>query len=192
MVLLPRLPGEPSSVEADPRMLPTLENVKKRSKDRERKKLEGRQRGEQSQESLDERLFPLHAMSASSIAREWSREKHNIVPLYFWAGIMLSMASPFSSFFSISTMSLTPSTTSWTCSTSEEPRRSALEMSNTPPTTLFTSPPSSEPTTASPSPPESSLAPPLSLSPLRLRPLLLTPSKGTSKKGQSRSFSQVA
>merc|ERR1719309_377595 len=60
MVLLPRLPGEPSSVEADPRMLPTLENVKKRSKDRERKKLEGRQRGEQSQESLDERLLPLH------------------------------------------------------------------------------------------------------------------------------------
>merc|ERR1719309_545538 len=141
MVLLPRLPGEPSSVEADPRMLPTLENVKKRSKDRERKKLEGRQRGEQSQESLDERLFPLHAMSASSIAREWSREKHNIVPLYFWAGIMLSMASPFSSFFSISTMSLTPSTTSWTCSTSEEPRRSALEMSNTPPTEAVSTPP---------------------------------------------------
>uniref|UniRef100_A0A8C9YFR0 Uncharacterized protein n=1 Tax=Sander lucioperca TaxID=283035 RepID=A0A8C9YFR0_SANLU len=47
---------------------------------------------------------------------------------------MLSMASPFSSFFSISTISLTPSTTNWTWATSEEPRRSALEMSNTPPT----------------------------------------------------------
>uniref|UniRef100_A0A6Q2ZE96 Uncharacterized protein n=1 Tax=Esox lucius TaxID=8010 RepID=A0A6Q2ZE96_ESOLU len=54
---------------------------------------------------------------------------------------MLSMASPFSSFFSISTMSLTPSTTIWTCSTSEEPRRSALEMSNTPPTEAVSTPP---------------------------------------------------
>uniref|UniRef100_A0A3Q1J5Q1 Uncharacterized protein n=1 Tax=Anabas testudineus TaxID=64144 RepID=A0A3Q1J5Q1_ANATE len=54
---------------------------------------------------------------------------------------MLSMASPFSSFFSISTISLTPSTTSWTCSTSEEPRRSALEMSNTPPTEAVSTPP---------------------------------------------------
>lgn len=65
----------------------------------------------------------------------------NIVPLYFWAGIMLSMASPFSSFFSISTINLTPSTTNWTCSTSEEPRRSALEMSNTPPTEAVSTPP---------------------------------------------------
>uniref|UniRef100_A0A3P9DB56 Uncharacterized protein n=1 Tax=Maylandia zebra TaxID=106582 RepID=A0A3P9DB56_9CICH len=54
---------------------------------------------------------------------------------------MLSMLSPFSSFFSISTISLTPSTTSWTCSTSEEPRRSALEMSNTPPTEAVSTPP---------------------------------------------------
>lgn len=61
--------------------------------------------------------------------------------LYFWAGIIPSMDSPFSSFFSISTISLTPSTTSWTCSTSEEPRRSALEMSNTPPTEAVSTPP---------------------------------------------------
>uniref|UniRef100_A0A8D3A127 Uncharacterized protein n=1 Tax=Scophthalmus maximus TaxID=52904 RepID=A0A8D3A127_SCOMX len=54
---------------------------------------------------------------------------------------MLSMASPFSSFFSISTISLTPSTTSWTCATSEEPRRSAFEMSNTPPTEAVSTPP---------------------------------------------------
>uniref|UniRef100_A0AAY4ETY9 Secreted protein n=1 Tax=Denticeps clupeoides TaxID=299321 RepID=A0AAY4ETY9_9TELE len=55
---------------------------------------------------------------------------------------MLSMASPFSSFFSISTMSLTPSTTHWTWSTSEDPMRSALEMSNTPPTEAVSTPPS--------------------------------------------------
>uniref|UniRef100_A0A8D0B423 Uncharacterized protein n=1 Tax=Salvator merianae TaxID=96440 RepID=A0A8D0B423_SALMN len=54
---------------------------------------------------------------------------------------MSSMACPFSSFFSISTMSFTPSTTSWTCSTSEEPRRSALEMSNTAPTASVSTPP---------------------------------------------------
>uniref|UniRef100_A0A3B3C8K8 Uncharacterized protein n=1 Tax=Oryzias melastigma TaxID=30732 RepID=A0A3B3C8K8_ORYME len=54
---------------------------------------------------------------------------------------MLSMASPFSSFFSISTISLTPSTTNWTWSTSEDPRRSALEMSNTPPTDAVSTPP---------------------------------------------------
>uniref|UniRef100_A0A8C9VXG9 Uncharacterized protein n=1 Tax=Scleropages formosus TaxID=113540 RepID=A0A8C9VXG9_SCLFO len=47
---------------------------------------------------------------------------------------MSSMLPPFSSFFSISIINFTPSTTSWTCSTSEEPRRSALEMSKTPPT----------------------------------------------------------
>uniref|UniRef100_A0A3Q4HHL6 Uncharacterized protein n=1 Tax=Neolamprologus brichardi TaxID=32507 RepID=A0A3Q4HHL6_NEOBR len=57
---------------------------------------------------------------------------------------MPSMDSPFSSFFSISTISLTPSTTSWTWSTSEEPRRSALEMSNTPPTEAVSTPPVSK------------------------------------------------
>uniref|UniRef100_A0A8C3NMQ1 Uncharacterized protein n=1 Tax=Geospiza parvula TaxID=87175 RepID=A0A8C3NMQ1_GEOPR len=46
-----------------------------------------------------------------------------------------------SSFFSISTMSLTPSTTICTCSTSEKPRRSALEMSNTAPTAAVSTPP---------------------------------------------------
>uniref|UniRef100_A0A3B4EHC0 Uncharacterized protein n=1 Tax=Pygocentrus nattereri TaxID=42514 RepID=A0A3B4EHC0_PYGNA len=54
------------------------------------------------------------------------------------------MASPFSSFFSISTMSLTPSTTHWTCSTSELPRRSALEISKTPPTEAVSTPPEGE------------------------------------------------
>uniref|UniRef100_A0A3B4A5J3 Uncharacterized protein n=1 Tax=Periophthalmus magnuspinnatus TaxID=409849 RepID=A0A3B4A5J3_9GOBI len=54
---------------------------------------------------------------------------------------MPSMDSPFSSFFSISTISLTPSTTSCTWYTSEEPRRSALEMSNTPPTEAVSTPP---------------------------------------------------
>uniref|UniRef100_A0A8C8DTI0 Uncharacterized protein n=1 Tax=Oryzias sinensis TaxID=183150 RepID=A0A8C8DTI0_9TELE len=57
---------------------------------------------------------------------------------------MPSMDSPFSSFFSISTISLTPSTTSCTCSTSEEPRRSALEMSKTPPTEAVSTPPRRE------------------------------------------------
>uniref|UniRef100_A0A8C4NJC3 Uncharacterized protein n=1 Tax=Dicentrarchus labrax TaxID=13489 RepID=A0A8C4NJC3_DICLA len=57
---------------------------------------------------------------------------------------MPSMDSPFSSFFSISTISLTPSTTIWTWSTSEEPRRSALEMSNTPPTEAVSTPPGGE------------------------------------------------
>uniref|UniRef100_A0A673ZVQ6 Uncharacterized protein n=1 Tax=Salmo trutta TaxID=8032 RepID=A0A673ZVQ6_SALTR len=54
---------------------------------------------------------------------------------------MPSMASPFSNFFSISTMSLTPSTTICTCCTSEEPRRSALEMSKIPPTEAVSTPP---------------------------------------------------
>uniref|UniRef100_A0A493U3Y8 Uncharacterized protein n=1 Tax=Anas platyrhynchos platyrhynchos TaxID=8840 RepID=A0A493U3Y8_ANAPP len=46
-----------------------------------------------------------------------------------------------SSFFSISTMSLTPSTTICTCSTSENPKRSALEMSKTAPTAAVSTPP---------------------------------------------------
>ena len=60
---MPRLPGEPGSVEADPRMLPTNtgEREKKEQRVEERKKLEGRKGGEQSRESLGERLFPLHA-----------------------------------------------------------------------------------------------------------------------------------
>lgn len=60
---------------------------------------------------------------------------------YFWAGIMSSMDCPFSSFFSISTMSFTPSTTSCTCSTSDEPSRSALDTSNTEPTAAVSTPP---------------------------------------------------
>uniref|UniRef100_A0A8D2DJT9 Uncharacterized protein n=2 Tax=Euteleostomi TaxID=117571 RepID=A0A8D2DJT9_SCIVU len=54
---------------------------------------------------------------------------------------MSSMDWPFSSFFSISTMSFTPSTTSCTCSTSDEPSRSALDMSNTEPTAAVSTPP---------------------------------------------------
>uniref|UniRef100_A0A3Q2X8M1 Uncharacterized protein n=1 Tax=Hippocampus comes TaxID=109280 RepID=A0A3Q2X8M1_HIPCM len=54
---------------------------------------------------------------------------------------MSSMGWPFSSFFSMSTSSLTPSTTIWTSSTSEKPRRSALEMSKTPPTAAVSTPP---------------------------------------------------
>uniref|UniRef100_A0A286XVE6 Uncharacterized protein n=1 Tax=Cavia porcellus TaxID=10141 RepID=A0A286XVE6_CAVPO len=57
---------------------------------------------------------------------------------------MSSMDWPFSSFFSISTMSFTPSTTSCTCSTSDEPSRSALEMSNTEPTAAVSTPPVGE------------------------------------------------
>uniref|UniRef100_A0A3P9M931 Uncharacterized protein n=1 Tax=Oryzias latipes TaxID=8090 RepID=A0A3P9M931_ORYLA len=48
---------------------------------------------------------------------------------------------PFSSLFSISVSSLTPSTTICTSSTSEKPSRSALEMSNTPPTAAVSTPP---------------------------------------------------
>uniref|UniRef100_A0A8C0GKS3 Uncharacterized protein n=1 Tax=Chelonoidis abingdonii TaxID=106734 RepID=A0A8C0GKS3_CHEAB len=58
---------------------------------------------------------------------------------------MSSMAWPFSSFFSISIMSLTPSTTICTCSTSEKPSRSALETSNTAPTASVSTPPGGEP-----------------------------------------------
>uniref|UniRef100_A0A8C2H7M6 Uncharacterized protein n=1 Tax=Cyprinus carpio TaxID=7962 RepID=A0A8C2H7M6_CYPCA len=52
-----------------------------------------------------------------------------------------SMAWPFSSRFSISISSLTPSTTICISSTSEKPRRSALEMSKTPPTAAVSTPP---------------------------------------------------
>uniref|UniRef100_A0A8C5S557 Uncharacterized protein n=1 Tax=Laticauda laticaudata TaxID=8630 RepID=A0A8C5S557_LATLA len=48
---------------------------------------------------------------------------------------------PFSRRFSISISSFTPSTTICTSSTSENPRRSALEISNTPPTAAVSTPP---------------------------------------------------
>uniref|UniRef100_A0A8C7I7V3 Uncharacterized protein n=1 Tax=Oncorhynchus kisutch TaxID=8019 RepID=A0A8C7I7V3_ONCKI len=48
---------------------------------------------------------------------------------------------PLSRRFSISTRVLTPSTTICTSSTSEKPRRSALEMSKTPPTAAVSTPP---------------------------------------------------
>uniref|UniRef100_A0A8D2ZYU0 Uncharacterized protein n=1 Tax=Scophthalmus maximus TaxID=52904 RepID=A0A8D2ZYU0_SCOMX len=54
---------------------------------------------------------------------------------------MSSMDWPFSSFFSISISSLIPSTIICTSSTSEKPSRSALEMSNTPPTAAVSTPP---------------------------------------------------
>ena len=63
---MPHLPGKPSWVEADPRMLPNQhwrtwkkKEGWKKEKKRKKNKLEGRSRGEQSQESLGERLFPL-------------------------------------------------------------------------------------------------------------------------------------
>uniref|UniRef100_A0A8C9MUQ3 Uncharacterized protein n=1 Tax=Serinus canaria TaxID=9135 RepID=A0A8C9MUQ3_SERCA len=52
-----------------------------------------------------------------------------------------SMDWPFSRRFSISMRSFTPSTTICTSSTSEKPRRSALETSNTPPTAAVSTPP---------------------------------------------------
>jgi len=55
---MPHLLGEPGSVEADPRMLPT--NTGEREKEM-KKSWKEEKRGEQSQESLGERLFPLHA-----------------------------------------------------------------------------------------------------------------------------------
>uniref|UniRef100_A0A3B3D212 Uncharacterized protein n=1 Tax=Oryzias melastigma TaxID=30732 RepID=A0A3B3D212_ORYME len=60
---------------------------------------------------------------------------------------MSSMDWPFSSLFSISVSSLTPSTTICTSSTSEKPSRSALEMSNTPPTAAVSTPPARPPQT---------------------------------------------
>uniref|UniRef100_A0A8C4T5D7 Uncharacterized protein n=1 Tax=Erpetoichthys calabaricus TaxID=27687 RepID=A0A8C4T5D7_ERPCA len=54
---------------------------------------------------------------------------------------MSSMDWPFSRRFSISISSFTPSTTIWTSSTSENPRRSALEMSKIPPTAAVSTPP---------------------------------------------------
>uniref|UniRef100_A0A672MLZ6 Uncharacterized protein n=1 Tax=Sinocyclocheilus grahami TaxID=75366 RepID=A0A672MLZ6_SINGR len=58
-----------------------------------------------------------------------------------------SMAWPFSSRFSISISSLRPSTSICTSSTSEKPRRSALEMSKTPPTAAVSTPPNEQDTT---------------------------------------------
>uniref|UniRef100_A0A8C7X4M2 Uncharacterized protein n=1 Tax=Oryzias sinensis TaxID=183150 RepID=A0A8C7X4M2_9TELE len=55
-----------------------------------------------------------------------------------------SMPSPASRHFSMLTSRLTPSTTIWTSSTSEKPRRSALEMSKTPPTAAVSTPPGEE------------------------------------------------
>uniref|UniRef100_A0A8B9Z3U8 Uncharacterized protein n=1 Tax=Buteo japonicus TaxID=224669 RepID=A0A8B9Z3U8_9AVES len=52
-----------------------------------------------------------------------------------------SMDWPFSRRFSILMSSFTPSTTICTSSTSEKPRRSALETSNTPPTAAVSTPP---------------------------------------------------
>uniref|UniRef100_A0A3P9HPV8 Uncharacterized protein n=1 Tax=Oryzias latipes TaxID=8090 RepID=A0A3P9HPV8_ORYLA len=57
---------------------------------------------------------------------------------------MSSMPSPASRHFSMLTSRLTPSTTIWTSSTSEKPRRSALEMSKTPPTAAVSTPPGEE------------------------------------------------
>uniref|UniRef100_A0A3Q1HTK7 Uncharacterized protein n=1 Tax=Anabas testudineus TaxID=64144 RepID=A0A3Q1HTK7_ANATE len=54
------------------------------------------------------------------------------------------MLSPASRRFSMSTSRLTPSTTIWTSSTSENPRRSALEMSKTPPTAAVSTPPETQ------------------------------------------------
>lgn len=51
---------------------------------------------------------------------------------------------PFSRHFSISISSFTPSTTICTSATSEKPRRSALETSNTPPTAAVSTPPESK------------------------------------------------
>uniref|UniRef100_A0AAY4ATI0 Uncharacterized protein n=1 Tax=Denticeps clupeoides TaxID=299321 RepID=A0AAY4ATI0_9TELE len=52
-----------------------------------------------------------------------------------------SMEPFFSRRFSMSISNLTPSTTICTSSTSEKPSRSALEMSNTPPTAAVSTPP---------------------------------------------------
>ncbi|KAJ1069673.1 hypothetical protein K5549_009696, partial [Capra hircus] len=56
-----------------------------------------------------------------------------------------SMAWPCSSRCSISMSSFTPSTTICTSSTSEKPRRSALETSKTPPTAAVSTPPGETP-----------------------------------------------
>ncbi len=64
---MPHLPGEPSSVEADPGMLPNYTGEHEKKKGREKTKLEESKRGEQSQESLGERLFPLHAWQVAPL-----------------------------------------------------------------------------------------------------------------------------
>lgn len=68
------------------------------------------------------------------------RGRHRVT-VHFCSGIRSSMDSPASRRFSMSTSRLTPSTTIWTSSTSEKPRRSALEMSKTPPTAAVSTPP---------------------------------------------------
>lgn len=61
--------------------------------------------------------------------------------IYFCSGIRSSMDSPFSSLFSISIKRFTPSTTPWTNSTSEKPKRSEFDMSNIPPSAAVSTPP---------------------------------------------------
>merc|ERR1712055_665370 len=84
---------------------------RKRNGKKKREKLEEKAVS-RVKESLGEWRFSSARQSVGSIPGGCLNK--NNVPLYFWEGIMLSMASPFSSFFSISTMSLTPSTTIWT------------------------------------------------------------------------------
>lgn len=66
----------------------------------------------------------------------------NVVVVYcFFCGIRSSMEPSCSKRFSISMSSETPSMTPWTNSTSENPRRSELERSKTPPSAAVSTPP---------------------------------------------------
>ena len=61
--------------------------------------------------------------------------------LIYSLGIRSSISFPSASRFSISTNNLTPSTTFWTNSTSEYPKRSLFEISNTPSDDPVSTPP---------------------------------------------------
>ena len=73
----------------------------------------------------------------------FQKKSRSFRDFYFcWTAEMsLSAFSPAWSFFSIAMRVLTPSTTIWTSSSSENPRRSALEISNIPPSEAVSTPP---------------------------------------------------
>lgn len=73
----------PGSVAADPRMLLTKTGEHKGQRKR-MKELEGNKRGEQSQESVGERLLALHApVSWLHGTSNGHKDKQKIVPFYF-------------------------------------------------------------------------------------------------------------
>ena len=81
--------------------------------------------------------------SSNFIGQLSSQWRHLVFAAYFCSQPLISAStfSPAWSLFSRPTMKLTPSTTIWTNESSEKPRRSALEISNIPPSEAVSTPP---------------------------------------------------